>query len=589
MTYGIATGRTPEEAIANARIDLANQILTLVQKKTTSETTVQQSQSGQSIQQQAQQTQKVQAATFSTVELENTKIIASDRLDNKQYYAVIGADQQTIARIKAKARQTASTLVVINQLQNAQSITEKIHLIEQGLTEIETHQIQDDTVLVEGKRFTFGSYFDSVLNSTLQQIKTAVTKDNEVYDVYLLEAQTLNPISGVKVQVNQREGYTDKLGRLIVASLPKTTNIRLVIHKKPYLLNTFIKGSSHGTIYVNTQPKGFLAELKENGQVIASVTTPEEIPLDQINPDAQYEIVLHGNKQYPTLTRRIQLTPGFDAVFFKQFEKLTFGGVDLKLEDEDNEIDVHSPKGQLLYAGPKGYKNPKLPVGTYQVEVQTADHDPEYQIIEDQFSLRKNQWIKRTYAEPQYRKFYRKGSNWNLGFIFGGSPTEEAKYKTSTGTYTGKQLNYDPTSVGYGLEYRYFTTYAFIGGGAGIIATSDDANRTYANTTLSGFPLDFFGGIYKDFDGNHLCLEGGYRKLSLSQDSSSYQKLETDISSPFIGVHYNFGGFQLGARYFTAGNSTMSFFLGFGNSQLDEGYELPARVTAVKGVHYQEN
>lgn len=583
--YGIGTGSTPEEAVQNARIDLANQILTLVQKKTTRQLQVIQGQDGEKVSGQYRRQQNIQAATFSAVELENTQVIQQQSLNNT-YYAVVGADAATITKIKAKAKRTAAALVAINQLQQTQLAADKVQLLEQGVQAMQRFHIEDETLLINGERYTFKAWFDQQLQQLRQQIKTAVTKDNEVFAIYFLDANTLDPISGIKVQINQQQGYTDKIGRMVVASLPKTSHIRLVLNDKPHLLNTFIQGSSLSTLYVNTQPKGFVAELKENDKTIASITTPEAIPLE-VKANNNYKLVVHSKGQYPELNKTLSLTPGFDAVFYKQFEKLTYGAVDLKLSSDDDELKLISPKGQQLYVGTEGYKNSKLQVGSYQVSIQRADHDPEYQIVDDEFVLAKDQSIKRHYFSPQYRQFYRRGSIWSLGFIAGGSPNENAQYRTSSGTFSGKDLNYDPTSFGYSIAYRYFNTYAFWGGGLGLVSTSDKSHTIYSTTNLTGFPLSVMGGVYRSFNGNLLLLEGGYRRLNLSQSTTSYQTLETDISSPFVGVHYFAGGFQLGIRYFTAQNSTLGFYIAWGANDLESGYELPAHVKAQPGEHYE--
>ncbi|GEM_PF-5178375 len=586
--YGIGTGDTPEQAVANARIDLANQILTLVQKKTSSKLLLNQSQNKEQVASNFNSQQSVQSATFSAVELENTQTEKQGQFGKQTYYAVVHADKDTVRKIKAKAKRTASTLVIVNELQNIHDLSSRIHLIEKGYTEIQKHQIADETLLLNGAKYTFKSYFDTLLQQITQQIKTAVTKDGKVYAVYLLDGKTLTPINNIEVKINQTVGTTDEIGRMVVVKLPTTTRIYLMINQKPILLKTFIKGSTHSTIYVSTQPGGFVAELKENGHTIATITTPEEIPVE-LDSNKTYNLVLHGKAQYPGFTRSLHLTPGFDSYIFKQFEKLTYGSAQLELDDSDDELVVTSPKGQTLYQGSEDYVNPKLAVGTYQVKVQQADHDPEYQIIKDHFLLAQNQKIHRKYFSPKYRQFYREGSIWSLGFIAGGSPNEEAEYKTSTGTYKGKDLNYDPTTFGLSLAYRYFTTHLFFGGGLDMISASDSGNRTYSNTTLSGFPLSAMGGIYHSTDsGNLLLLEGGYRYAKLSQDSNSYRKLETDISSPFVGIHYFVGGFQLGMRYFTANTSTIGFYLTMGANNLESGYRLPAEVEAQKGRDYKE-
>ncbi len=583
--YGIGTGRTPEEAVQNARIDLANQILTLVQKKTTRQLQVIQGQEGEKVSGQYRRQQNIQAATFSAVELENTQVIQQQSLNNT-YYAVVGADSATITKIKAKAKRTAAALVAINQLQQTQTVADKVQLMEQGLQAMQHFHIEDETLLINGERYTFKAWFNQQLQQLLRQVKTAVTKDNKVFAIYFLDANTLDPISGIKVKINQQQGFTDKIGRIVVAELPKTSQIRLILNNTPHLLNTFIQGSSFSTLYVNTQPKGFVAELKENDKTIASITTPEAIPLE-VKENNNYKLVVHSKGQYPELNKTLSLTPGFDAVFYKQFEKLTYGAVDLKLSSNDDELKLTSPKGQQLYVGTEGFKSPKLQVGSYQVNVQRADHDPEYQVIDDEFVLAKDQTIKRRYFAPQYRQFYRHGSIWSLGFVAGGSPNENAQYRTSSGTFSGKDLNYDPTSFGYSIAYRYFKTYTFFGGGLSLVSTSDKSHTIYSTTNLTGFPLSVMGGVYRSFSGNLLLLEGGYRKLNLSQSTTSYQKLETDISSPFVGVHFFAGGFQLGARYFTAQNSTLGFYFTWGANNLDSGYELPAHVKAQPGVHYE--
>ena len=586
VTYGIGSGQTPEEAIQNARIDLANQILTLVQKKTRQNLQVMQSQSGETVTQNYRRQQNIQSATFSSVELENTKVIQQQQLYHT-YFAVVGADADTIAKIKAKAKRTAATLVAINQFQQAQTIAEKIQWIEQGLKTMRQFHIEDETLLLAGDRYTFEAWFQQQIQTLLKQIQTATTKDNQVYAIYFLDAHTLDPIPSINVKVNQNIGYTDKLGRFVVATLPQSTQIQLLLNGQPYLLNTFIQGSRHSTLYVNTQPKGFVAELKENQQTIASITTPEAIPLE-INEGHIYTLIIHRKGQYPRLQKILSLTPGFDAVFYKAFEKLTFGSLTLKLSSEDDEIKVTSPKGQRLFQGLESYHNPRLQVGTYQVQVQKANHDPEYQIVDDQFVLAKDHSIKRRYFSPQYRQFYRKGDIWSFGFIVGGSPNDQAVYQTSQGKKSGQALNYDPTTAGYNIAYRHFNTFTFLGGGVGMVSTSDNTHSIYGQTELTGFPLSAMAGVYHSFDGNLLLLEGGYRRLDLSQSNNSTQKLETDISSPFVGMHYFFSGFQLGVRYFTEQNSTLAFYINWGGNRLESGYKLPLHVQAKPGEHYED-
>lgn len=593
LMIGVGVGQLAYDAETDARGQLASQILTQVQKSSSLETTLINDE-GQS---KVERKQSVMAQAFTTLELEDAKILEQG-IENDLAYAVIGVDQATANRIRNAARKRLSSLNLVQAISRTQQTSERISLAEKGLQEAKLLEVLDDAVMVDGKRYSFKSYFSQVIYEGLKDLKIAVEKSGRSYKVTLFEDKSLKPVPAIILTLNGKRYRTDSAGRFYVNDLANTNEIYVLVNEEPFYMDTFTQNTSDSTFYFHTYPEKFLVEILQDGRNIASLTTPAYYHLT-VEKGARYEAKFAPKGPYAGFTTPLNAQAGLDIFFDKEFEKITFGELSLRLESSANQYQLYNPKGELLRKDSNELIQKTLPVGTYKLVISREDENKDFQILEDEIAIEEDVRIAREYKPLIDREYSRTGRNLYFALGFGALPSKNAPISlTSPGDktkiYTLEDLPEQSSAMSFLLGYQKLWTHVHFGFEAGFYASSATAeNNSTTYNQFSGTPLSLLLGSYTQFDDlDHLFISMGYTRLKADMDAyQSYTGLrsfEVDMSSPFVDVSYDFSnGWWLGYRHFTQETMEDLFVLGFGGAKVEETYAYPAREKARPDEHYQ--
>ena len=592
-TMEIASGQNEAQAIRQARLKLAEQIIVDVQSSTlVGQSRVMTEIEGQTLVQTQRQTQNM-ASAFTSVELEDAQTLDRGLVDGLNY-AIVGVKSDATERMRQAARKRLSSLALVNQIAQTQDLTQRLILAEKGMQEAQRMGVMDDRVVVAEMpdNVTFGRYFDFVIQQSIEQLSVAIEKGKDFVRITLFDRQSLKPVNaGLALKVNDDILRTSSDGSVVLDSITERASLDLMLADKAYPLERFSINRAHSKLYLFTEPAGFVAEVYENNELLQTVTTPQVLNMVFTNTKHNiYKVKFHANGDYPAFESYLDAHEGYDVFINKTFAAKTYGRLALGLKSGflssmDFHYNLKDAHYQVLAERAKDDIERRMAVGRYELEVRHDSEDEKYQIVEDTIVIQQDQVEKRRYYPPIDREYSRDGSGLMLGLRFGRTPNDSAQIKST-----------DPSSLpnfSSGFEYyagyeKYWTNW-LIGGDLSLYGLS---TKEEVNDSGSGFGMSVYGGMYFGDTQEFGFLNLGYSKLTVDGEyRSGYwstERYEIDLSSPFAEVGYDFGnGFRLSYRHFASEASSGQLALTLSGSLIGQRYKYPARVKAREGEHYE--
>lgn len=593
FTMEIATGQNEAQAIRQARLNLAEQIIVDVQSSTiVGQSRVTTEAEGQTLVQTERQAHNL-ASAFTSVELEDAQTLERGLVDGLNY-AIVGVKSDATERMRQAARKRFSSLALVNQISQTQDLTQRLTLAGKGLTEAQRMNVLDDRVVVADMpdNITFGGYFDFVVQSSIEQLSVAVEKGNEFVRITLFNRETLNPVAaGLLIKVNGQNYTTSSDGSIVLNSMTEQASLDLILADKTYPLERFSVKRAHSKLYLYTEPAGFVAEVYENNTLLQTVTTPQVLNVVFSNTNHNiYKVKFHPKDDFPAFETYLTAHEGYDVFVNKTFAPKTYGrlAVSLKsgfLGSVDFNYSLKDAHYQTLVAKAKNDFDQPIAVGRYEFELRHDSGDEKYQIVEETILVQQDQVETRRYYPPIDREYSRSGGGLMLGMRFGRTPTDNANIKTSESTSSPKFSN--------GFEfyggYEKYWTNTLVGGDLSFYSLG---NKDSSQDSGSGFGLSVYGGLYfgkgtREFG----FINAGYSQLTVDGEYSAGFRVDhtydLDLSSAFAEAGYDFGnGFRLSYRHFVSDTVTGQLALTMSGSLIGQGYKKPARVKAREGEHY---
>lgn len=592
-TMEIASGQNEAQAIRQARLKLAEQIIVDVQSSTlVGQSRVMNETQGQTLVQTQRQTQNM-ASAFTSVELEDAQTLDRGLVDGLNY-AIVGVKSDATERMRQAARKRLSSLALVNQIGQTQVLSQRLSLAGKGLQEAERMGVMDDRVVVAEMpdNVTFGRYFDYVIQQSIEQLSVAIEKGKDFVRITVFDRQSLKPVSaGMALKVNDKVLRTSSDGSVVLDSITERASLDLVLADKTYPLERFSINRAHSKLYLFTEPAGFVAEVYENNELLQTVSTPQVLNMVFTNTKHNiYKVKFHAKGDYPAFESYLDVHEGYDVFINKTFAAKTYGHLALGLKSgflssNDFHYDLKDAHYQTLTENAKEDFERRVAVGRYELEVRHDSQDQKYQIVEDTILVQQDQVEKRRYYPPIDREYSRDGSGLMLGLRFGRTPTDSAQINSTD------PLNLPNFSGGfeYYAGYEKYWTNWLIGGDLSLYGLS---TKDEVNDSGSGFGLSVYGGMYFGDTQEFGFLNLGYSKLTVDGEyRSGYlstEHYEIDLSSPFAELGYDFGnGFRLSYRYFPSDIATGQLALTLSGSLIGQRYKYPARVKAREGEHYE--
>lgn len=611
LTYcAIGIGKSKEEAKSDAKINLASQIYSFVFSDYEKTVKIDKNQN-------IDENKKSELKIFTNLYLINVKELKAGKIDDYYFY-ITSISSSDAKKIREKYRKTITAVSYVEKIESENDISSIIGLLKDLQKEIKIKNIEDEDFFSKkyNKVFSFKSYINFQIKYILNFIDAVLTPDG----IYIINRKTFQPIPDIKIIVvdNKNNKITEVTDDKGLVKLPFNISypINIYLDFEDYDLENLLiakrykKENPYIKIYIKTNPDKLYFKLFENDNVIKEGMIPYVVKI-KYSSSNEYKIKIFGDDYVP-IEERLKLVRGYDYYIYKNVGKLKYGYLDLKVKG-DAYLIITSQSGLTVLDERyrKSEFKGKVPVGTYNITIKKKENTDQYQIIDDQIFVKKDQKIKRTYFEPEDREYYFEREGNGVGFIYSGRSTnKEIEYEC---TYSYGCDSYEKPGIGevevgssFGLYYKKFLTHTYWGFDIGFAYIVDNSSYSSGNDNSNGtgYYGDIGGGVYFGTSGI-LEIGGGIYATSSEYDLGDY-KAKFSATGPYIGVKIGYAfnskdapgaksGFYIGLGYkhvFLKDNKYLEIItLDLGGVSFKErsGYRKPAHVKALRDIHYEED
>ena len=643
-TYGHGTGETPEAARHSALQEIAGEVVTAVRSEQR-EVFRSLRRRGELPDDEAELATELEltatVASVAHVELEGAELDAERRISGG-WYVRMRMPARRMEMLRDQARRNAPALAqfeVVDGVPQGEP-GRRFRLAVRGLDTAERTGVADRRLYTpEIGETTFGAYFEETARRAAARLQVIPLVDGDSVRFAVVDRETLQPQPRLAIRVGHRELTANSDG---VTASRRTTDLssatRVVVVGDPgtappipesaRVVETLYpedwSESGRATLYVHTAPPEAIIEvtaLDRSGGARAGggvevvgggrqYSTPARVP---VRPGREYALHVFGTEEYRGHTERVTIPARGPAAYRSvTLTERRYGYIDLTAEGRHSRIRLDGPVE--LQAGAF---DQILETGRYEVRVDRGG-DRRYQEIVDELVLRRDETVRRRYAEPIDRQPYHYGWRWALSlFYVGGEPADDYLVPWYGGDTAYADLEDAPEAQAAGVRGVSRDGFNALFGVQG---------QYFANTlplTVAGsfaLRMEQFDIDYEDSVGGRRTVEedlvttqttvgvGVWRPLggggaigwltaNRAWDSSKWSDRE-DLAATlpggsvtntydFVEVGIHVGRFGLAARVSEpdAGLQAM-LVLSLGRAMMDRGFRHPAKARAREGVHY---
>lgn len=637
QAYGHGVGETRDEAIASARLELAEQVLTNLRSEDTQNVRI----DGENL------SEEFTSSMFSwtNVELDNVRTHGTQRFDGG-WYVRLSIDNATMRELSERARRNAPALDKVLQLEQ---VPEHEPARRQRRALEGLHIVARDGVggasftTAEGESATFFNYFQNEVVKAVESMKVLALMhtDGRRVRFAVIDEATARPQPNTVVLVGEQELVTDANGITGWARLQSGSNATGVpfdvyvlgysmlqtgdwahpsLHTmhSDYFDEQRLTGNAEATVYVFMQPE--TADLTVDGASKGS-------PL-QVNLATGSSYTLGANTDdHRGLFETIEIAQGAPYGFVQfRLQELQYGSLRLSSRDRAARFELQR-NGEVVFQSDSNQVNRTVEAGMYQVVVnrrQGEAFNSNYQAIEDSFILTADDQVQRTYAAPEYRSPYHYG--WRVSLMLsrtGGEPEPEYElpwlqgrnlaYRDLSHIEQVSRVDYQGADSEFEINaQRYLNTLNLtvqLSGGTRnhqMLLERVDGLRSQAFELDNYYASAGIGFWYSAFDdwlvtsvtanfGAELTQWGSDNRFEVqAEPGAGWQRLPDDSvlnSYSFLELNSHLSlsgglGLTFSAQVPLEGVAPM-FRVGIGYTHMTSGYRIRERVRAQRGRHYQ--
>lgn len=620
FSYGSGTGKTKEEAIAAARLELSAQIYTHV----SSEFNAAQKQVGEDSNGQLTTSNSSEInfliANYTSVLLSNVQVEDSVKVREGWYARVkMPVNKMEEARLRSDRQAPALAYALLMNNRDTLSASALLRYAILGLDKTLEQNISKETIYAHDipANTTFEAFFKSAIEEAKSRLRVLPITDENRIRFALIDAKSFEPQTDFVVYV---EGYNletnhSGLTRFIpLDKLPEQFSPFLLGYHE--ILNSdinksLLKASSvnveklrnfnETTIYVYTQPSQSIITLMNGSKTLASEASPALFKEGADNNMLKIIAEAEGNSHRNV--SEIIGTPASANLYYNiKLSESSFGTVDIAVANSKNHITLKDANEVIIARGTNRI-NKELEVGRYYIHIENLD-TANYQSIDDSFSIHKDSVFKREYKPLKNRQFYLNGHFTDLVIGYGSNLSDDFEIPLEDGSVmTNKEFMNDynsesPHNYSASIRRMRLTNSAIA-----VTYGLDLGAKRYeeANTTNKAFLYSLGGhfglGIWTSkFIGkvswitanyNYSYYEWRFHESKNNLSNTVQPKVDSfSRGYPFLDIGARWDMFGVGVRLSDSSLAAPSLYLSIGATNTESGYQYDAHSTAIKDVNF---
>jgi len=633
--YGHGVGKTRDEALHNARKNIASTLLSNVRSEALRFHQELREHSDKGFQWFSETEMRTVIQSYTNIELEGVAIDAIYHAEDGVYIRVRMARNKGQMLID-RARRHLPALTYAEFVAAVPSCEpgHRLRLALRGLALTAELGINHVGFFHPGAGYTtFDGYFHREIESAISELWAVPLVEDRRVRFVVLDRQSLKPQPRFALKLNgvmtttDKDGYTPWISKRALADRFKVFGLGLPMEqpgnqaewRHPSLNTLFLdeieksewKHTERTTLLVYTEPSGALLNLGGHERA-----APYRF---NVPPGRTYFLDINGQEYFEGASAKIEIPETALYAYHGFFlSKRRFGDVELEASHPDVHITAER-KGSGLNAlhSDTGKLSGRLEAGSYRIKVKRKSDD--YQVVKDDLRLLPDQKISRRYMEPVYREPYHTGFIAAIRFLRAGG---EPKGRLKLPWIRGNDIEYkilgqlkDVTGVDYEigqidvmLSFQYFFDVLPVTGRADLGLrnhkfTLHREDGSDVEMDLKGWHGSLGGGLWQGLlDGRLLVwttLNYGAELIEWDSDTD-FTVDGKSISSGSNIETYPFA--EAGANLKLSRDDPLSLNIsaaapfdsfkphisvGLSWQFMAKGYRLPAATSAQEGLHYE--